>query len=117
MQAVLILVLGVVVGVLSGVIGIGGGILIVPVLVYAYGMSQHRAQGTSLAALLAPVGVLAFLQYRRAGNVDMRIALLIAAGFLLGGWFGGGWAQQISELWLRRGFGMLMLLLGIKMLL
>ncbi len=117
MQSVVLLMIGLLVGALSGVIGIGGGVLIVPALVYLFGMTQHRAQGTSLAALLAPVGALAYLQYRRAGGVDHRVAAWIAAGFLIGGWFGGGWAQHISELWLRRGFGALMLGIGIKLML
>src|SRR4051794_5636012 len=104
MMTLLFLLLGVAVGILSGVIGIGGGILIVPVLVYAFHMTQHKAQGTSLGALLLPIGLLAFLQYYRAGNVDVRAAIAIAIGFLVGGYFGGAWAQHVSDLALRRGF-------------
>jgi len=103
MMTLLFLLLGVAVGILSGVIGIGGGILIVPVLVYAFHMTQHKAQGTSLGALLLPIGLFAFLQYYRAGNVDVRAAIAIAIGFLVGGYFGGAWAQHISDLVLRRG--------------
>jgi uncharacterized membrane protein YfcA len=94
----LYLLLGLLVGTLSGIVGIGGDILIVPVLFYFFHMSQHKAQGTSLAALLAPVGALAFWEYYRAGNVDLKAGLLIAAGFLVGGYFGGPWAQEIPEL-------------------
>jgi uncharacterized membrane protein YfcA len=71
----LYLLLGLLVGILSGIVGIGGGILIVPVLFYFFHMSQHKAQGTSLAALLAPVGALAFWEYYRAGNVDLKAGL------------------------------------------
>ena len=77
------LLLGIVVGVFSGFVGIGGGILIVPALVYLFHMDQHRAQGTSLGALLAPIGALAFWEYYKAGNVDIKVGLFIALGFLV----------------------------------
>jgi uncharacterized protein len=109
--------LGLVVGVLSGIVGIGGGLLIVPGLVYLFHMNQHKAQGTSVAALLAPVGVLAFWEYHKAGNVDLKAGLLIALGFTLGGYFGGMWAQHIPELLLRRIFGTLVVIIGIRLLL
>src|ERR1700732_2870433 len=108
---------GLAVGVLSGIVGIGGGIMIVPVLVYFLHMSQHRAQGTSLAALLAPVGALAFWEYYKAGNVNLKAGLLIATGFLIGGYFGGLWAQHLSEMVLRRAFGTLLVMIGIRLLL
>ena len=111
------LVLGLAVGVLSGIVGIGGGVMIVPCLVWFFHMSQHKAQGTSLGALLAPIGALAFWEYHKAGNVDVRAALLIGVGFLLGGFFGGLWAQHISEPVLRRVFGGLLLLIGAKLIL
>src|SRR4051812_33597458 len=101
-SVVLYLLLGVVVGVISGIVGIGGGIFIVPVLVYAAKMTQHKAQGTSLTALLAPIGIFAFYQYYKAGNVDIKAGVLIALGFALGGYFGGRFAQTVSELALRR---------------
>ena len=116
MMTLLFLLLGVAVGILSGVIGIGGGILIIPVLVYAFHMSQHKAQGTSLGALLLPIGLFAFLEYYRAGNVDVRAAIAIAVGFLVGGYFGGVWAQHISDLALRRGFAVVLILVAVKML-
>ena len=74
----LLVLVGVVVGVFSGVVGIGGGILFVPALVWLLGMNQHRAQGTSLGALLAPVGLFAFLEYYRKGSADIRVAALLA---------------------------------------
>jgi uncharacterized protein len=113
----LYIILGVLIGILSGIVGIGGGIMIVPALVYVFRMSQHKAQGTSIAALLAPAGALAFWEYYKAGNVDLKAALLIAVGFLIGGYFGGLWAQQISEIVLRRVFGTLLVLIGIRLLL
>jgi uncharacterized membrane protein YfcA len=113
----LYLLLGLLVGVLSGIVGIGGGILIIPALVYLFHMNQHKAQGTSLAALLAPIGALAFWEYYKAGNVDLKAGLLIALGFLVGGYFGGHWAQHLPEVVLRRVFGTLLAIIGIQLLL
>jgi uncharacterized membrane protein YfcA len=111
-----ILLLGFVVGVVSGVIGIGGGIILIPALIWVLGMTQRKAQGTSLAALLLPVGIFAFWTYYRDGNADLRVGLLIAAGFAVGGLFGGFGAQYIPELWLRRIFAVVLISLGAKML-
>jgi uncharacterized protein len=110
------LLLGILVGVFSGIVGIGGGILIIPVLVYGFHMDQHRAQGTSLGALLAPIGALAFWEYYKAGNADLAAAAWIAGGFLVGGYFGGMWAQHIPETILRRSFGALLIVVGLRFL-
>ena len=111
------LALGVVVGILSGMIGIGGGVLVVPCLVYFAHMTQHKAQGTSLAFLLAPIGIFAFWQYYKAGNVDVRAAVLLAAGFAVGGWLGGRWAQGLPDLMLKRVFSVALMIIGVQMLL
>jgi uncharacterized membrane protein YfcA len=115
-MTLLYILLGLVVGALSGVVGIGGGILIVPALVYLFHMSQHKAQGTSLGALLAPIGALAFWEYYKAGNADLKVALLIGLGFIVGGYFGGLWAQHLPEVALRRAFGILLAIIGIRLL-
>ena len=107
--------LGMAAGILAGLVGVGGGIIIVPALVYFFGMDQHTAQGTSLAVLLPPVGLFAFIQYYRAGHVDVKVAALIIVGLLLGGWLGGGWAQHISGQALRKGFSVLMAAAAVKM--
>lgn len=112
----LALLVGVVVGIVSGVVGIGGGILFVPALIWLFGMDQYKAQGTSLGALLAPVGILAFYEYYKRGNADLRIALLLAAGFIVGGYFGAVGAQAISEVWLRRIFALTLIIIGGRML-
>ncbi len=109
-----LLLIGLGVGVVSGVIGIGGGILFVPALVWL-GMDQYKAQGTSLGALLAPVGIFAFLEYYRKGNADIRVAALLAAGFLVGGYLGAVGAQMIPLLWLRRIFAITLVAIGIHM--
>ncbi len=111
----MILLVGLVVGMVSGVVGIGGGVLFVPALIWLLGMNQYKAQGTSLGALLAPVGLFAFLEYYRKGNADLRVALLLAAGFLVGGYFGAAGAQHIPELWLRRIFAVALVAIGGRM--
>ncbi len=111
------LLLGLIIGAISGIVGTGGGVLIVPALVYFFHMSQHKAQGTSLGALLAPIGILAFWEYHKAGNVDLKASLLIAVGFAIGGYFGGFWAQQLPDLLLRRILGTLLVVVGIHFLL
>jgi uncharacterized membrane protein YfcA len=111
----MMLLVGIAVGVLSGIVGIGGGIMFVPALVWLAGMSQHKAQGTSLGALLAPVGIFAFLEYYRKGAADIRIAVLLAVGFLVGGYFGAVVAQHIPELWLRRIFALTLVAVGGRM--
>lgn len=111
----MLLLVGLVVGMVSGVVGIGGGILFVPALVWLVDMDQHKAQGTSLGALLLPVGLFAFLEYYRKGNADLRVALLLGAGFLVGGYFGAVGAHHIPELWLRRIFAITLIAVGGRM--
>jgi len=112
----MMLLIGLLVGMLSGVVGIGGGILFVPALIWLAGMSQHKAQGTSLGALLLPVGIFAFMEYYRKGNADLKVALLLALGFLIGGYFGAVGAQHIPDLWLRRIFAVTMIAVGGELL-
>jgi len=111
-----IMLVGLVVGVVSGIVGIGGGILFIPALIWLLGMDQHKAQGTSLGALLLPVGIFAFIEYYRKGNADIHVALLLAAGFLVGGYFGAVGAQYIPDLWLRRVFAATLVAIGARML-
>ena len=114
-MAWMMLLVGLVVGMVSGVVGIGGGILFVPALIWLAGMDQYKAQGTSLGALLAPVGIFAFYEYYRKGNADIRVAALLAAGFLVGGYFGAVAAQHIPEVWLRRIFALTLVAVGGRM--
>lgn len=111
-----LIVLGVLAGVFSGVVGIGGGIIIVPALVYLFGLSQHQAQGTTLGLLMLPVGIMAVLQYYRQGHIDYRYVLLIAAGFVLGGYFGGKLAVNMPDHLIRKIFALLMMAIAIKVL-
>jgi len=108
--------IGIAIGVISGLIGLGGGVFLIPILVYGYGMDQHRAQGTSVATLLLPIGALAFWKYYGVGNVDIRIAALMALGFFVGGYFGGAWAQALPTLLLRRIFAACLIAIAVKMI-
>ena len=108
------LLLGAAIGIVSGFVGIGGGAFLVPALVFGFGMSQHDAQGTSLATLLLPIGASAVWQYYRAGHVDLRLAILLAIGFAVGAYAGAVWAQGVSEVVLRRAFAVLLAGLAVK---
>ncbi len=111
----MILLVGVGVGLFSGGVGIGGGFMFVPALGWLLGMTQHKAQGTSLGALLAPVGIFAFYEYYRKGNADIRVAALLGIGFLVGGYFGAVGAQHLPDMWLRRIFAVTLVLIGGRM--
>ncbi len=113
---VALLALGVIVGFISGLVGIGGGVLIVPALVYLFGVSQQTAQGTTLAVLIPPIGILAALAYYQAGHVDLKIALLICLGFVIGGWFGATYAIKLPVELMTKVFAVFLILIGIKML-
>ncbi len=112
----LYLLLGLIAGILSGLIGIGGGTIIVPALVFLFGFSQHLAQGTTLALLVPPIGILAALTYYRQGYVDLHVAALICIGFFLGGLLGAKLATHLSNVVLERIFGVALLLISLKMI-
>jgi uncharacterized membrane protein YfcA len=112
----LYLVLGLVAGAFSGLIGVGGGIIIVPALVLVFGMSQHQAQGTTLALLVPPIGLLAAWTYYKQGYVDLRIAAFICMGFFLGGLLGAKLATALSNPVLEKVFGIALLLISLKMI-
>lgn len=111
-----LLLLGLVAGVFSGIVGIGGGIILVPALVYIFGLSQHQAQGTSLGMLMLPVGILAVMQYYRQGFVDYKLIAFIAIGFVAGGYLGGKLAVTIPETLIKRIFALFMIAVAVKML-
>ena len=109
------LAIGIGAGILAGMIGVGGGLVIVPALVYFFKMNQHTAQGTSLAILLPPSGLFAFIEYYKAGHVDIGLAIMIVIGVFAGGYFGGNWAQELSGPVLRKVFAVMMALIAVKM--
>ena len=107
------LLIGAIAGVAAGLFGVGGGIVLVPALIYWSGFSQHLATGTSLAVLLPPIGLAATLEYYRHGNVDVGAAVLLAVGLFTGAWVGAYLANQMKGPHLRLAFGVFVTVLGI----
>jgi len=116
-QTVIILILiGIGAGILGGLVGVGGGIIIVPSLVYFLGFSQKMAQGTSLGILLLPIGILGVIQFYKQGYVDMRVVWIIAAGFVAGSYFGSRIALSLSDDMVKKVFAIIMIIIAVKML-
>lgn len=116
MNIILFILIGLVSGVLSGMFGIGGGVLIVPALIYLCGFNQLKAQGTSLAILLPPVGMAAFIHYYKNGQVDLKAGILIIIFLFIGSIFGAKFAEFIPVSILQKLFGVLMLIISLKMI-
>ncbi len=117
-SVLLILVLiGILTGFMAGMLGIGGAIIMIPALVFFMGLSQQTAQGTSLAVMLPPIGILAAYNYYKAGQVNFKFALILAVAFLAGSYFGSKLALEIPQNLLKKIFGILLLVVAIKMLL
>ncbi|MEO6330903.1 MAG: sulfite exporter TauE/SafE family protein [Ginsengibacter sp.] len=117
-QTILILILvGIAAGILGGLVGIGGGIIIVPSLVYFLSFSQKSAQGTSLGLLLLPMGILGVLQYYKQGHVDFKVVIILAIGFLAGSYFGSKVALNLPQETVKKIFAILLMIVAIKMLL
>jgi uncharacterized protein len=108
-QLIILILIGIVAGIMSGFIGIGGGVIIVPALVYFLGLTQFQAQGTSLAIMLPPVGIMAFMNYYKADNVNLKYAAIIAITFIIGGYLGSKIALRMSPMHVRLVFGVIML--------
>ena len=113
---ILILIIGLAAGVLSGMVGVGGGIIVVPALVYFLAFSQQQAQGTSLGLLLLPAGIFAVINYYKEGYVDYRVVGVLALGFILGSFFGSKIALSLPQETVKKVFAILMLIVSIKML-
>ncbi|MCD6134060.1 MAG: sulfite exporter TauE/SafE family protein [Candidatus Omnitrophica bacterium] len=108
--------LGLLAGVLSGFLGIGGGSILIPAFVFLLGMSQHQAQGTTLALMVPPIGLLAAWRYYIAGDVKIKVALWVCIGFFLGALVGAEFVQKIPDLLLKRIFGLLLLSISLRMI-
>ena len=108
--------IGILGGIASGLFGVGGGIVIVPALIYWAGFSQHKATGTSLAVLLPPIGLAATVEYYRHGNVDVPAAVILAATMFLGAWVGAAIANRMEGPHLRLAFGVFILGLGVYLI-
>jgi len=117
METVIYLILiGLAAGILGGMVGIGGGVLIVPALVLMLGLSQHQSQGISLAMMIFPVGILGVINYYKKGYVDFRYAGLLALGFFLGSYIGSKFSLSLPQDTVKKVFAVVMILLAIKLL-
>ena len=115
-EIIILIVIGILSGVLSGMFGVGGGIIIVPAFVFFLGMTQHQAQGTSLGLMLLPIGILAAYNYYKTGNLDVKAGLIVAAAFVIGGYFGSKFSLSIDQVTLKRIFGVLMFFVSVKLI-
>jgi uncharacterized membrane protein YfcA len=112
----LLVIIGFAAGILSGLVGIGGGIIIVPALIFILGFTQQQAQGTSLGLLLLPVGILAVINYYNKGYIDVKVVGVMSLAFVLGGWVGSKLALQLSQETVRRIFAVVLFYTAFKML-
>jgi uncharacterized protein len=112
----ILIVIGIITGIMAGMLGIGGAIIMIPALVFILGISQQSAQGTSLAVMLPPIGILAAYNYYKAGQVNIKFAIILAVFFLVGSYFGSKLALTLPQNVLKKVFGVLLLLVAIRML-
>ena len=112
----ILVVIGIISGFMAGMLGIGGAIIMIPALVFFLGLSQQTAQGTSLAVMLPPIGIIAAYNYYKAGQVNIKFALILAAAFIIGSYFGSKTAINIPQPVLKKIFGILLVLVAAKML-
>ena len=112
----LVIIIGLLAGVLSGLVGVGGGIIIVPALVLLLGFSQHQAQGTSLGILLLPAGIFAVINYYKQGYIDLKVVLILFVGFVIGGYLGSKISLSLSEVAVKKIFAVVLVLIAGKML-
>lgn len=112
----LLIIVGLVAGMLSGLVGLGGGVIIVPALVYLIGFSQHEATGTSLGILLLPAGIFAVMNYYKKGYIDVKVVAILFVGFLVGGWLGSKMSVGMPENTLKKVFAVALLLIAGKVL-
>lgn len=114
---IILALIGLAAGFFGGLVGLGGGLIMIPAMVYFLHLSQHEAQGTSLAVMLPPIGIMAVYNYYKAGAVNMKFAMVIAALFVVGSYFGSAIAVKIDSSILKKVFGAFVVIMGIKMLL
>ena len=115
-EIIILIAIGLVGGFISGSLGVGGGIVIVPALVFVLGLTQHQAQGTSLAMMLAPIGILAAISYYRAGHINVRYSIVLMIVFIMGAYLGSLFAVNLPATTLKKIFGVLMLIVGLRMI-
>ncbi|MEQ1734218.1 MAG: sulfite exporter TauE/SafE family protein [Bacteroidia bacterium] len=113
---IILVAIGLLAGLLSGVMGIGGGIIIVPALIYFLSLTQHQAQGISLGVLIMPVGILAVINYYKAGNLNFQYSAFIALGFVVGGFIGSKISLGMSQDAIKKVFSVVLIVVAVKML-
>ena len=111
------IILGIIAGILSGLLGIGGGLVLIPALVFIFGLTQLQAQGTTLALMVPPIGLLAAIRYYQSGNVKLGMASFICLGFFVGGHLGANLVQNLPEPLIRKMFALFLLFVSLRMLL
>ncbi|MDA3954064.1 MAG: sulfite exporter TauE/SafE family protein [Bacteroidales bacterium] len=115
-EIILLIIIGFIAGIVGGSLGLGGGIIIVPALIFILGFSQHYAQGTSLAVLLFPIGILAVINYSKNGYVNFKFAAILMVAFVLGSYLGSEISVHLPEKVLKKAFGLFLLLISLKMI-
>jgi uncharacterized membrane protein YfcA len=115
-MVVALIIIGLASGALSGLVGVGGGIIIVPALIFFLAFTQKEAQGTSLGILLLPVGILGVIQYYKQGQIDFRVVLIVSLGFLVGNYFGSKLSLSLSDIALKRIFAVVLIIIAFKIL-
>jgi uncharacterized protein len=113
---IILILIGIISGIVAGFVGVGGGIIIVPALVYFLGLTQHQAQGTSLLLMLPPIGILAVMNYYKAGNINWTYGAIIAGAFVVGGYFGSKLSLKLSPNLVKFIFGIIMLYVSIRLI-
>ena len=112
----ILIVIGLAAGVLSGFAGVGGGVIIIPALIFLLGMTQFEAQGTSLAMMIPPIGIMAAFNYYKDGYINWKYATILAIFFVIGGYFGSKFALNIPQNIVKKSFAVFIILIGVKML-
>lgn len=112
----ILLAIGMAAGMLSGLVGVGGGIIVVPALIFFLGFTQHEAQGTSLGLLLLPVGILAVINYYNKGFIDIKVVIIMSIAFVIGSWFGSKLALSLPQETVKKVFAIFLLYTALKML-
>ena len=115
-EILIVITIGLVAGLVGGMFGVGGGVIIVPALVFFLGMSQHSAQGTSIAMMALPIGILAAFNYYKQGNVNVSFAVILAMSFITGAFLGSKFSLNLDDILLKRLFGILLLLVAMKLI-
>jgi len=115
-EFILLALIGLAAGIFGGMVGLGGGVIMIPAMIYFMGMSQISAQGTSLAVMIPPVGILAVMNYYKAGNINLKYALIIAIAFTIGGYFGSKIALNLPVATVKKIFGFALIIIALRMI-